>query len=481
MTIFIQAYRSFSMRYIACTDILTSIIERGHKIVFFVADDEVEYFRKSLNHENIIIESVHYKELFNELRQSKLRTIVNLIRIMTSGSSKEIKNTTIKHFLKMQYKEEFSKGFGPLIFLIMSVICWVTSNSKWARTLLTLLISRLFSGDIYNPYFVKYRPSTLLISSLGYGIDPHIMNAAKRYDCKIISIPHSWDNPSVNGYRGSKPDFAFAWNRNMKEEMQIFHDLDPNNIIIGGVAHWDKYLNGEFKPGDIKTFCKTHGLDSKKKILLYALSGPTNFEKRFTVVDGIMNLIANDLKEYDLQLLVRFHPLHMHTVDGKFVLTEKFAEEYSKLTQKYGELINFWLPDQPHLDSNNQLSMSDMYSMAEAICHSAILLQEYSTLILESTVFNKPTINISMYKWRQLANSDQLEKTRHLSHILKYQSCATVRTFKELEANIINYLKNPDIHQENRKQLFENEVNINPGVAGKFIGDTISDIMSNRV
>ena len=125
--------------------------------------------------------------------------------------------------------------------------------------------------------------------------------------------------------------------------------------------------------------------------------------------------------------------------------------------------------------------MSDMYSMAEAICHSAILLQEYSTLILESTVFNKPTINISMYKWRQLANSDQLEKTRHLSHILKYQSCATVRTFKELEANIINYLKNPDIHQENRKQLFENEVNINPGVAGKFIGDTISDIMSNRV
>ena len=52
-----------------------------------------------------------------------------------------------------------------------------------------------------------------------------------------------------------------------------------------------------------------------------------------------MNLIANDLKEYDLQLLVRFHPLHMHTVDGKFVLTEKFAEEYTKLTQKYGELI----------------------------------------------------------------------------------------------------------------------------------------------
>ena len=84
-----------------------------------------------------------------------------------------------------------------------------------------------------------------------------------------------------------------------------------------------------------------------------------------------------------------------------------------------------------------------------------------------------------MYKWRQLANSDQLEKTRHLSYILKYQSCATVRTFEELKDNIINYLDNPHTHQANRKHLFETEVNINPGVAGKYIGNIISNIATD--
>tara|TARA_B100001559_G_scaffold320060_2_gene331082 strand:+ start:14975 stop:16018 length:1044 start_codon:yes stop_codon:yes gene_type:complete len=337
----------------------------------------------------------------------------------------------------------------------------------------------MLSGKIYDHYFTQYKPDVLLISSLGYGIDIPFMNSAKRHKCKIISIPHSWDNSSTKGYRGCLPDKVITWNDSMAKEVEVFHDIDKNNIYSGGIAHWDKYSNQQLFQSSRPDFFKKRSLDNEKKLIFYGMSGPRHFERRFDVIEGILDALSMNQIRPKSQLLVRFHPQHLNIrADGSTELSQ-YSSLLHSMKEKYGELIHFWEPKLPHLNEQSSLAMTDMYEMAEAIINCDVVVQEYSTLIMESSLFNKPTINISMYNWEQGLPSDTIEGFTHLKHILNYQSVRTVRTFQEFTQITNMYLDEPEADAENRKTLFDNEIDVNHGHAGKSIGKYIIDYMND--
>jgi hypothetical protein len=149
------------------------------------------------------------------------------------------------------------------------------------------------------------------------------------------------------------------------------------------------------------------------------------------------------------------------------------------MREKYGDLVHFWEPKQPHLNEQTSLEMTDMYEMAEAIINCDVVVQEYSTLIMESSLFNKPTINISMYNWDQGLPSDAIEGFTHLKHILSYKSVRTVRTFEEFTQIANMYLNEPEVDAVNRQLLFDNEIGVNRGLAGQSIGQYIINYMND--
>ena len=102
------------MRYLASSDILTKLKDSGEQIVLFVQDDEVEHFEKLFPENQIAIEPVLYSQSMENIRQNTLITSLNLIRIMTSGSTRDLFNHTI-NLRKIQYKSEFTSFFGKLI------------------------------------------------------------------------------------------------------------------------------------------------------------------------------------------------------------------------------------------------------------------------------------------------------------------------------------------------------------------------------
>ena len=103
----------------------------------------------------------------------------------------------------------------------------------------------------------------------------------------------------------------------------------------------------------------------------------------------------------DAQLLVRFHPSDLFQRPDGTLAIEDNNDDIKYLESTYGNLVKFWVPNVPHMDGDGQLSMKDMYEMADAINHSDIIIQEYSTLIMETAVFDKPVINVSMHDWEQ--------------------------------------------------------------------------------
>ena len=465
------------MRYLASSDILTKLKDSGEQIVLFVQDDEVEHFETLFPENQIAIEPVLYSQSMENIRQNTLITSLNLIRIMTSGSTRDLFNHTI-NLRKIQYKSEFTSFFGKLIFTGIKLVSWFTCHSYFARRALIYIMSMILSGKIYDDYFTRYKPQILLISSLGYGIDIAFMNSAKRHRCKIISIPHSWDNSSTKGYRGCLPDKVITWNNSMAKEVEVFHDIDKDNIYSGGIAHWDKYSNKQFLPNSKQEFFKNRSLDTDKKLIFYGMSGPRHFERRFDVIKGILDALSMNQIQPKSQLLVRFHPLHLSIrADGSTVL-EEYLPLIHTIKDKYGELVHFWEPKRPHINEQSSLEMTDMYEMAEAIINCDVVVQEYSTLIMESAIFDKPTINISMYNWEQGLPSDTIERFTHLKHILSYQSVRTARTFQDFTQITNMYLNEPEADAENRKALFENEIGVNHGHAGQQIGKYIIDYMN---
>jgi hypothetical protein len=478
MTIFIHAYRSFSMRYITGTDILAALKDSGEQIVLFVHDNEVTHFQKLFPEKQITIEPVLYNQSVQNIRQNTLIRSLNLIRIMTSGSTANMFNHTI-NLRKIQYKPEFTRLRGKLVFKGIKLISWLTCHSYFIRKTLIFFISLILSGKMYDTYFTQYKPNLLLISSLGYGIDIAFMNSAKRHGCKIISIPHSWDNSSTKGYRGCLPDKVITWNDRMSKEIEAFHDINKDTIYSGGIAHWDNYLNKHFLPSSKQDFFKRRSLNNNKKLIFYGLSGPRHFERRFDVIEGILEaMLMNKIKPLS-QLLVRFHPQHIRVrADGSSALSQ-YVPLINSMREKYGDLVHFWEPKQPHLNEQTSLEMTDMYEMAEAIINCDVVVQEYSTLIMESSLFNKPTINISMYNWDQGLPSDAIEGFTHLKHILSYKSVRTVRTFEEFTQIANMYLNEPEVDAVNRQLLFDNEIGVNRGLAGQSIGQYIINYMND--
>ena len=65
-TLFIHAYRGFSMRYILCTDIIKILQNNVDHIVMFVRDDDLPYLSTLYKNQNITLESVEFEEARRE-------------------------------------------------------------------------------------------------------------------------------------------------------------------------------------------------------------------------------------------------------------------------------------------------------------------------------------------------------------------------------------------------------------------------------
>ena len=93
-TVFVSAYRNFSIRYILYSGILDQLKKQKVRIVVFVKDNDVEYYRRHLGGENIIFEPVLFEKAHRQLKSNQLGNLFVLIRKCMSGAEDGYQNTT---------------------------------------------------------------------------------------------------------------------------------------------------------------------------------------------------------------------------------------------------------------------------------------------------------------------------------------------------------------------------------------------------
>jgi len=479
-TIFISAYRNVSIRYILYSDIFKYLKHQPLRIVVFVKKDDIEYYRHKLAAPNVVFEPVLYEKALKLFRGNPLSRWMSQVRRCMSGQKDGFVNTTDSVNVYLQKRILADKGFlRRFAFFLIRCIASAGTHVAFIRQGIVSLESQLFPGKIYDSYFLKYNPCMLITSSLGYMIDPLFMRAAKRNGCPVVSIIHNWDNPTTKDYRGAVPDRTIVWNDKMKKEVHVFHDIPKDNIYIGGIAHWDIYFNGHYKPTPKREFLDTAGLQKNRKIILFGTSSYMLFHSTFKVIEELLEAIKAARIVPSPQLLVRLHPAYMMKEAGREgQVVERFQSQIDRIKSIFGDLVAFSYPFFKVLNSDIDMPSEDLHGLADALTHSDVLLTEYSTLMIEAAIFDLPVINVAMYGFRDTDKSAAyFENFSHLRRILSYGAARNAYSFDKLIEHISAYLSDRSRDQMNRRILVEEEIPMRKGNCGLRIGRYISEML----
>ena len=308
----------------------------------------------------------------------------------------------------------------------------------------------------------------LIVTSLGHMIDPLFMRAASRHGASVVAIMRNFDAPTTKDYRGAHIDHVVAWNPIMEKEVRIFHDLPRERIHVGGIAHWDFYFNGQYKVREKPFFLKENRLSKDRKIIFYATSGFKLFSRSFDVIIQLLSAAENNRFRDPVQFLVRLHPAYLsknNTGEGQVI--DRYRKQMADIERRYPNLVSFVPPDMRFLTDGIDTPVEDMYKLADTFTHADILLNEYSTVMIESTIFDLPIINVGLYNYRDTEKPiSYLENFTHIKRLLKSGASKNAYTFDQLVTYINDYLEDPAKDRQARKCLFAQEINTHIGEAG---------------
>ena len=474
-TIFISAYRSVTVRHILYSDIFRELKSSGARLVVFLKEGELDYYRQRLDDDSVILEPVHFDAAMAQMRANQISMFFIILRKCFSGTAPGYGNPT-DEFRIYQYGRQMSGGpRGRLLFQVIKVLAKLGSKSLVVRRSIVRLESFLFPGRMYDRYFEQYKPQLLITSSVGNMIDPYFMRAATRHGCRVVSVIHGWDNPSTKDYRGAEPDYVVAWNEIMKREVNVYHDIPSDRIYLGGIAHWDLYFDGRLSHGSKQQFLESNGLSEERKTILYTTSSWKKNPNTFDVIEQLLRAIKEDRLLSPCQLLVRMHPSYlMNSREGGERVLDSYEERIETLQRDYGDLVSFRPPKMTLLGDDIEMTVEDMHYLAETLYHSDVLLNEYSTVTFEAAIFDLPIINAALYNYRDTDKPASFEETlTHVKRMLQYGATRNAYSFEQLVEFINYYLEDRSRDQDKRRNLVDQEISTNRGCAGRAIGKYI--------
>lgn len=481
-TLLISLNEGISIRSILQSDIFPTLKKSGIKIVILTPNAEDENFQKKYCSENIFFEKLEMDKYRAYFHRRKIQRLLKPVRWFTLNGKYDI-STINDWYQKMYKKERPSRGLRNKIrnFIEDSLIK-ILRSSKILRKFLIKLESLFFTPSYHSHVFLKHKPDFILLTSLGFfDFDQYIMREGKRHRTKIISAILSWDNTSTRGMAGASPDHVIAWTDIMKKELVELHDIDPEKIVTGGVAQFDHYYKKEsiYFPDKFYSHFK---LSPERKLIFFATKSPTAFPWNPNITELIADAIENDKFVYPCQLLVRLHPIHFRRRGGELKFKHTL-DQYDKISRRY-KYVYF---NSPHLESTKisfDMPETELSDVASIFHYSDVMINLFSTMNIEASIFDLPIINICFNGGRHYENEtprdikiDQMQT--HNQRIVKTGGIRLVNNKDELIDLINMYLMNPEMDREGRRKIVEQECGPNHGDAGEKIAHHIIEIMND--
>ncbi len=470
--IFLPLYRSFGFRYLISSGLIKNLAKR-FTIVVFIDIEKRSFYEPYFDGIDVIYENLDTKKI-DEKKNSIFFDFIHILKKFICGQKKNYNNNSVNMW-KIKFKEEIKKKkFFAIYFL-----GFLLRNLKILRKLFLIFEKLIDPKNIFNHYFEKYRPKAVILTSYGYDYDQYFVRDAKKFQCKSISIIYSWDNPTSKGYKSSDSDLYLVWNKIMRDELNIFHDIPNKKIKICGVSHWDIFFN-QYKDQKIlkDDFYKENSINKKNKVILFFSSAPRDFKNSFKIIDSILEKFKNN---DSITLVARMHPHYMDDVICNKYLNNKSSFFIDQLKKKFKEKLIFKNPKMIKFGKNSSevfYPAEDIKELTKLYSSANLFINEYSTTQLEACIFNIPIINAAIGNYRNTEHSLSVyEQHHHLWNLKKYKFTKNIEDYNELHNVIKTQIDNPEELEQNRKKFVDIFLENVKGKGSENIINNINDLI----
>lgn len=473
-TVFIVVEQGFAARYLLRTDIFLELRNSGAKIVILCPNHREDYLHKEFEGKNIIIEPLRSDLCSHYFNKSYLQKFFRLLRLFTHDQKYDVTYTShgYRHYIQTRQKKTLLRQVYNLLF---DLGIFLLRRSRHLRFLLIYLESALYPGHFHRDLFEKYRPSLLLVTSMGNAWnDRYIMREARRHKTKTVSIILSWDNPTTKGMAGAFSDHYIVWTDTMRQELMELHGIKENRIHVGGTAVFDVYFRHNSFMSRHQLFEKL-SLKADRKLIFFCLMTPTQFAWNSRLLEILAHAITSGRIRRPANLLVRPHPIY-YTPNGHHSKFQEDLDTLIALGQKF-DCIKFDFPEILSHKMNYDMPVSEMTKLASIMKYTDVLVCYFSTLFVEAAILDVPVLNTGLFSTKHMSN-EIVASLNHLDRVLKTQGIRSVYDEDELVRQINLYLDKPDLDREGRRRIVENEVGPYPGHAGRHIGQQLLNLIS---
>lgn len=292
---------------------------------------------------------------------------------------------------------------------------------------------------------------------------------AKQHRISVVHMIGNWDTLTSKGYPGVPVSMLLVWGEVMRGDAINLHDIASANIRMIGSIRYDRLHEAIHQTRE--EFLGRLGLDPGKKTILYA--GPLSEDQYFEMLQAYEELLG---EESGYQMIFRMYP-------GKSFMASPYAKPIIHYARSLpGVYVSIGDPDYRVGSKDKAVMQIEQFELWHAFQYSDVVINYFSTVALESCVFDRPVISML---YRPMHNYGWLSPPLYADHpglphnmrLYTYDSVQRVKDRKELLATIREAVSHPDKYQAARRKAVEKEMGI---LDGQVVGRMVESCMAAR-
>lgn len=480
MTIALVVEQGFGARVLLQSQVL-SALSRGDSDVVILTPD-VASIRAYLDEhglEGVAVETMSVDEYDRHDRG-------NLASFLKRCRGAAVRCQTVDDMFKMSWSDAIRAHRPKEIVMLVAV--WALSRlMRISGPIMRAVVgyeNRRGTLNAQGDFFERRQPGVVVTTSLGtFDHDHMVIREAKRHGVQVASYVLSWDNTTVRGLGCGLSDRVLVWSEVMQRELVELHRVPASAVVIAGVPHYDAYVAGDASGIDKATLGQQLGFDPGKRLILVGTKSPNAFLYNADITALLCSAIRDGQLPQDCHVVARLHPIYMRRINGQSRFSTELAEWESlegsfpeQLTVDYPTVLpsrlNYFMPD------------GEIPKLGALLRHSSVVVNMFSTLNLEASIFDTPTVNVAFQFEHRVPLGDKVarfgihydERQTHNQRVVRSGATSVAHSAPELLALVNAHLEHPEAHRQERAHLVAQECGANQGKAAAFVAQEILDM-----
>lgn len=320
--------------------------------------------------------------------------------------------------------------------------------------------------------FTKLKPDIILTPTVGLDTkDVAIIQAAKQLNIPSITFIASWDNIFKmerlhdRGYSGADkqttlsfqlPDYFAVWNNlNKQHLLTSFPEISPDHIQITGPPRFDYFYHSNHIPSrsDLMQYLDFPEESFDNRLIHCATTKLYPFKY---IIKSIAKARDNQEFKFPISLYASVHP-------GGDINKHLSYKQYGvKIKYSFGRRHNSPLPEFNYLPTSDEI-----YYLIALFKYTNILINQSSTVAIESMAANVPIINITYGKpfdwWGWRRSMVYRDFQQHYRYITEEGGTSLVNSPHSLIETINTYINDPTFKEAERKKTIQKMITFTDG------------------